>query len=87
MGRRQNIKPATAEESPVSGSVGFKPMGEVESGFNQEKLAVGILEGNRKVGEVLGDSEEEKSDKPFVVDVVAEAEAAMEVGEWGEDRI
>lgn len=34
MGWREKIKPAAAEENSVGGSVGFKPTGKVESGFD-----------------------------------------------------
>lgn len=45
------------------------------------------MEGNGEVGEALGNGEEKKSDKPFVFDVVAEAEAAVEFGKGSECRI
>lgn len=44
------------------------------------------MEGNGEIGEALGDCEEEKRNEPFVFKVVSKAEAAVEVGERGDDR-
>lgn len=74
------------EEEAVEGSVGVKPTREVESGFDEEEFAVGVPERNGKGREVEGDVEEEEDGEPFVVEIVAVAEMAVEVREVGGGR-
>lgn len=72
---------AAANEHAVGAGVGIEPAGEREGGFDEEELAVGIPRADGEGGEFAGDSEEEEDDEPLVVEVVAEAGFAVEVGD------
>lgn len=74
------------EEEAVEGGVRVKPTREVEGGFDEEKLAVGVPERDGKGSEVKGDVEEEEDGEPFVVEIVAVTEVAVEVREVGGGR-
>lgn len=74
---------SVAEEDAVVGGVGVEPAREVEGGFNEEEVAVGIPNAEREGGEMETDLEEEENGEPLIVEVVAEAEVAVEVEEVG----
>ena len=80
---RHDVEASVAEEEAVVRAVGVEPAGEVEGGLDEEEVAVGVPEANGEGGEALGDLEEEEDGEPLVVEVVAEAEVAVEVGEVG----
>lgn len=70
---------SAADEHAVRAGGGGDPPGEMESGFDEQKLAVGVAGAGGDGGEFLGDLEEEEDDEPLVVEVVAEAGGAAEM--------
>lgn len=53
----------------------------MECGLDEEEVAVRIPDLDGEVGEFSGGLKEEEDEEPLVVEVVAEAEVAMEVGD------
>ncbi len=72
---------ALTNEDAVEAVLGVEPAWEMEGCLDEEKLAVGVPDSDREGREGSGDVEEEEDGEPFVVEVVAEAEMAVEVGE------
>lgn len=70
---------AAANEDPIEAVLGIEPAREVESGFNEQELAVSVPNSNGEVWKSPGDFEEEKNGEPLVVEVVTVSELAMEV--------
>lgn len=71
---------AAAEEDAVEAGVGVEPAREVEGGFDEEELAVGVPNSDGEVREPSRSFEEEEDCEPLVVEVVTVAELAVEVG-------
>lgn len=72
---------AVTEKYTVVGGFRVNPARKMESGFNEEKLSVGVPEADGKGGEVGGDMEEEENGEPFIVEVVSVAKVTVEVRE------
>lgn len=72
-----------ANKDAVGAGIGVEPAGKVEGGLDEEELAVGVPDSDRDGRESGGDVEEEEHGEPLVVEVIAEAELAVEVGEIG----
>lgn len=68
-----------ANKYTIKTGVRVEPPREVEGGLNEQKLAVGVQNADGQVGESSGELEEEEDDEPFVVEVVAVAELAVEM--------
>lgn len=77
------MKIAIANENAVETVLRVQPAREMESGFDEEELAVGVPYSDGERGEAEGDLEEEEDGEPLVVEVVTEAELAVEVREVG----
>lgn len=61
-----DVEVAAAEEDAVAASLGVEPAREVEGGFDEEKLAVGVPDAEGSGRERGGDAEEEERGEPFV---------------------
>lgn len=70
-----------ANEDAVGARLRVEPPREMKGGFDEQKLAVGVPDADGEVGEDGGDVEEEEDGEPLVVEIVADAEVAVEVGE------
>lgn len=68
-----------SNKNTIKTGVRVEPSREVESGLNEQKLAVSVKNADGQVGESSGEVEEEEDDEPFVVEVVAVAELAVEM--------
>lgn len=84
------VDSAAAEEDAVGALVRGEPAGEAVGGLDEEEVAVGVVELDGEGGVEGGEGEEEGDDEPLVVEVVAEADAAVEAGDggegWGEEE-
>ncbi|GAU27543.1 hypothetical protein TSUD_29750 [Trifolium subterraneum] len=58
----------------------------MKGGFNEEKLPIGIPKADGNGRKLLGDVEKEEDGEPFIVEIVAIAEVAVEVREVGGGR-
>lgn len=72
---------AVTDEDTVVGIFRVKPTRKMKGSFDEEKLTVGVPNTDGKGREVAGDMEEEEDGEPFVIEVVAVAEVAVEVRE------
>lgn len=61
------MKFPASDKSAVLRVFGVKPTGEMVSGFDQEELAIGVVDLDGKGREREGDLEEEENGEPFVV--------------------
>lgn len=73
---------AAANEDPVRAVFGIDPTREVKRGLDEQKLAVRVPDTYRKVLKMAGNFKEEVNDEPFVFEVVAESNLAVEVGDF-----
>lgn len=64
---RDDVEVAAADEDAVAARLGVEPAREVESGFDEEKLAVGVPRADGSRRERGGDAEEEEDCEPFVL--------------------
>lgn len=71
---------AAAEEDTIEAVIGVEPTREVEGGFDEEELAVGVPNPDGEVREPSRDFEEEEDGEPLVLEIVAVPELAVEVG-------
>lgn len=78
---------AVTDEDTVVGVFRVKPTRKMKGSFNEEKLTIGVPNTDGKGREVAGDMEEEEDSEPFVIEVVAIAEVAVEVREVGGGRV
>lgn len=81
MGFGDNMKITAANEDAIGAIARIQPAGEVESGFNEEKLAVGVPNPDREIGELPGNFKKEEYYEPFVFQVIAVPELAVEIGD------
>lgn len=81
MGFGDNMEITAANEDTVSAIVRIQPEGEVESGFNEEKLTVGVPNADREIGELPRNFKKEEYYEPFVFQVIAVPELAVEMGD------
>lgn len=68
-----------SNKNTIKTGVRVEPSREVEGSLNEQKLTVGVENADGQVGECSGELEEEEDDEPFVVEVVAVAELAVEM--------
>jgi hypothetical protein len=80
---RDDMEVVLANEDAVGAGIRVEPAGKVEGGLYVEELAVVVPDSDRDGRESGGDVEEEEHGDPFVVEVIAEAELAVEVGDIG----
>lgn len=78
------MKEAAANEDAIDGCFRVQPFREVESGLNQQKLSVGVPDADGEIREGLRYFKEEVNSEPLVLEIVAEAEVAGEVGDGRE---
>lgn len=79
MGFWDNTEITVANEDTVSAIVRIQPAGEVESGFNEEKLTVGVPNADREIRELPRNFKKEEYYEPFVFLVIAVTELAVEM--------
>lgn len=72
---------APANKDAVNAVLGVNPSREMKSSFNEEELAVVVPYAYGKRRELAGNKKEQENGEPFVLEVIAEPELAMEVGE------
>lgn len=76
-----DVEVATADEDAVGAAVGVQPAGEGEGSLDEEEFAIGVPDAGGEGWDGAGGLEKEEDHEPLIIEVVAEASLAVEVGE------